>query len=275
MRLHTRSLSRLVLVLVPALTLICSSTYAFAQGMPPSGSFGFVVSASYVSPTDTNGWAMLGVMNFDGAGNVTGTYHAQYAGGPPPLITPNPGTFSGTYSSNPDGTGSVMITLDVGFTLTFAIVITDSGNGFQLAATSCAGSGCDITGTLINGFARAANTGGSPVGSYGFQLNLTPNAAALIGVASFDGAGNITFSDNFVGRGQGQPPVSQAEVDSESVTGTYSVNPDGSGAISLMPAGGGQGHSYAMVSVDGGSAVLLLQTNRPGNGVEFGIARLQ
>ena len=70
MRSRARLLSPLVPVLVPALTLICSVTYVSAQSMPPSGSFGFLVNASYVNPSRGNGWAMLGAMNFDGAAKL-------------------------------------------------------------------------------------------------------------------------------------------------------------------------------------------------------------
>ena len=230
--------------------------------------FGFLVNASYASPSRGNGWAMLGVMNFDGAGNVTGPYTVQFAGGPPHVLSAT-GTFTGTYSSNPDGTGSVMVTLDAGITLNFATVITEGGNGLQLVATSCSGSGCDISGTLINGFGRTAYTGSSPNGTYGFQLIITPNLNATVGVANFDGAGNITLSGTFVGAGQGPAPVTQAPVSTGTQTGTYSMNPDGSGKISFSP------QEYALVMVDGGSAALLLQLHRSGDGVSFGIARLQ
>ena len=211
---------------------------------------------------------MLGVMNFDGAGNVSGPYSVEFAGGPP-LVRSATGTFTGTYSSNPDGTGSVTTNLDAGITLTFAMVITDGGNGLQLVATSCSGSGCDIAGSLISGLARAAYTGGSPKGNYGFQFSITPNAAATIGVASFDGAGNVTLTSTFVRAGQGQSPVTQAPVSTGTQAGTYSINPDGTGKISFSP------QEYALVVVDGGSTALVLQLHRSGNGVQFGIARLQ
>jgi hypothetical protein len=88
--------------------------------------------------------------------------------------------------------------------------------------------------------------------------------AATIGVANFDGVGNVTLSATFVGAGQGQAPVTQAPVS----TRTYSINPDGSGKISFSPK------EYALVMVDGGTAALV-QLHRSGNGVQFGMARLQ
>jgi len=70
--------SRLVPVLVLTLTLICSFAYSVAaQSTSPSGSFGFLINASYSDPYQTNGSAFLGLMNFDGAGNVTGSYTSE------------------------------------------------------------------------------------------------------------------------------------------------------------------------------------------------------
>jgi hypothetical protein len=156
-------------------------------------------------------------------------------------------------------------------TLTFATVIADGGQGLQLLATNCSG-GCDIGGaTTISGVARAAYAG--PVkGSYGYQFNYSPQAAGSIGVASFDGAGNLALSTTFVALGGAS---GTANIFTGTQTGTYSINPDGSGTINF-PAVPGQGaQTFALVITDGGSGALLLQLNRSGNGVSFGTARLQ
>jgi hypothetical protein len=151
------------------------------------------------------------------------------------------------------------------------MVITDGGQGLQLVATSCSG-GCKFGGTaLISGVARAAYAG--PLkGSHGYQLNISPQSAASIGVASFDGAGNValslTFVDLIVTSGQPSPF-------SGTNTGIYSINPDGSGTINLAPQPGQAGQTFVFVVTDGGSGALFLQTSRLGNGVQFGTARLQ
>jgi hypothetical protein len=262
MKDRTRMFPRLVSVLVLTLSTVA------AQSTSPSGSFGFLINASYSDPSQTNGSAFLGLMNFDGAGNVTGSYTSE------PDTQPahtNAGTLTGTYSSNPDGTGSVTITLDTGTIFTFATVITDGGQGLQLVSTSCSGS-CNFGGkALISGVARAAYTG--PLkGSYGYQLNISPQSAASIGVASFDGAGNVALSLTFVGLTvtSGEPSLF-----SGTDTGTYSINPDGSGTINLAPTPGQGAQTFVFVITDGGSGALLLQTSRLGNGVQFGTARLQ
>ena len=107
MKDYTRSFSR-VAALVFTLALFCS--LAAAQSNTLSGSFGFLLN-------DSGGLAVLGVMNFDGAGNVTGSYTGRSNGGHPQSP---PGTFTGTYSSMPNGVGvkpgSVTIALDIGVT---------------------------------------------------------------------------------------------------------------------------------------------------------------
>jgi hypothetical protein len=264
MKDHARSPSRL---LVLTLTLIGS--FAYAQSMP-SGSYGYLLNASYSDPSQTNGSALLGVMNFDGAGNVTGSYTSE------PDTQPahtNAGALTGTYTSNPDGAGSVTIKLDTGTTLTFAMVITDGGQGLQLVATDCSG-GCGIGGANLaqaafSGTARAAYTG-APNGSYGFLGAQSPFPAASVGVATFDGAGNVAFSLTYVPSGGS----SQPNVLTGTQTGTYSINPDGSGAFNLV-AGASNAQTYVFVITDGGSGLLFLQTRRSGNGVSFGTGRLQ
>src|SRR6266446_5964771 len=114
---YTRPLSRLIPVLVLALTLRTVS----AQGMAPSGSFGFLVNALYVNASPTNGTAVLGVMNFDGAGNVTGSYTFEINGSATQPMQTTTGTFTGTYSSNTGGTGSMTLAFDSGITPTFAM----------------------------------------------------------------------------------------------------------------------------------------------------------
>ena len=185
------------------------------------------------------------------------------------------GTFTGTYSSKPDGTGTTTLTLDAGIAFTFATVITDGGQGLQLGATGCTGS-CDLGGIVLSGIARAAFPGVLQ-GTYGLQFNNSPVPGQSIGVLSFDGAGNIGVSLTFVGAGTGPDhDPHQAPVLTGTSTGTYSINPDGSGMIILPAAFGGQNdQQYAFVIVDGGAALLSLQVNRSGNGVSFGTARLQ
>ena len=238
--------------------------------MSLNGSFGFLINVGLSPQSTDTGTAILGVINYDGAGNVTGSYTFERGSTSTKAAQTVAGTFTGTYSSKPNGTGSVIIALDAGLTVTFAMLITDGGQSLQLVATNLIGG--DISGSVVSGFARAAHSG-SLNGSYGFQLNNSPIPAGTIGVAHFDGAGNVAvlFTSVDVGSDPSQPPVM-----SGTLTGTYSTNPDGSGTINFPAQSGLSGNStYAFVITDGGSGALLLLTNGTGNNVASGTARLQ
>lgn len=141
MRDQTRVFPRLVSVIVLALGLTC---VVAAQTTSPSGPYGFVVNAFQIDSNGSNGGAVLGVMNFDGAGNATGTATVKPRDTNPQNAQPVPTTFTGTYSSNPDGTGSVKLAFDVGFGATFAMVTTDGGRGIQLVSTDCSNCGANV-----------------------------------------------------------------------------------------------------------------------------------
>ena len=127
-------------------------------------------------------------------------------------------------------------------------------------------------GTVISGTARLAQAGASLNGSYGFQLEHSPFPGATIGLMQFDGAGNVTAS------------IHEASLGANGTTAlpcTYSLNPDGTGAIDLKftPAGLPLTfQSFSFVMTDGGSQLLLLQTSgasQPFDDSVFGTARLQ
>jgi hypothetical protein len=125
------------------------------------------------------------------------------------------------------------------------------------------------TGAVISGIGRAAQAGASLNGSYGLQLNFSPFPAGAVGVMKFDGAGNVSVSLTAVGGGNSTPGAS-------TLSGTYSINPDGSGTINLKAPSGQAGPAYSFVITDGGSQLLLLRTDaNPLFNVAFGTARLQ
>jgi hypothetical protein len=88
---------------------------------------------------------LLGVLNFDGAGNVSGSYT---------IVSKNPlasGTLTGTYSGNSDGSNTVNLTFDVGVTATASVAVTDGGTGLQLVVT---GGTLTKPGQVITGTGR-------------------------------------------------------------------------------------------------------------------------
>jgi hypothetical protein len=287
MKDYTRSFPRLVSVLVLTLTLLCSFAYfapgnslraVSAQSTSPNGSFGFLLNDSYFMRPNNNGGAILGVMNFDGAGSVTGSYTYQIGALRAQAAQTIAETFTGTYSSKPDGTGSVTLAGDpLPLTATYAMVIADGGQSLQLVMTNCAfgSNGCNFFATVNSGIARVAKAG-SLNGSYGFQFNNSPVPTGTLGVMRFDGAGNVAMSSTSVGAGK-DDTSGQAPVSSGTLTGTYSINPDGSGTINFPAAPGQSANStYAFVITDGGSGLLVLRTDaNPGANVSFGTARLQ
>lgn len=287
MKDHARQVTSLVFVPVLTLTLICSFAYltpgnrlcaVAAQNTSLNGSLGFLINASYFMRPNDNGQGILGVMNFDGAGNVTGPYTFQIGAlrGRSAAQT-IAGTFTGTYSSKPDGTGSVTVAFDFGGTLTFAMVIADGGQSLQLVMTNCTfgSQGCNFLATVNSGIARVAKAADLN-SSYAFQLGNTPSPTGTVGVMKFDGAGNVAMSFTSVDTGK-DDTSGQAPVSSGTLTGTYSSNSDGSGTINF-PAQPGQSanSAFAFVITDDGSGLQLLQTTgRADDNVSFGTARLQ
>jgi hypothetical protein len=131
-------------------------------------------------------------------------------------------------------------------------------------------------GTMISATARAGQVT-SLRGSYGFSLSSSPIPLGQTGVMNFDGAGNVTASSTIVG-----PPGTDLNlgVSTTSLNGTYTVNPDGTGTITVTNAAGGIVATFSFVTTDGGSRILLLQTSALGpastsGSVASGTARMQ
>jgi hypothetical protein len=111
------------------------SVPGFAQGGPSlNGSYAFLASAKQYDSFGETGGAVLSVLNFDGAGNVSGTAVLKARTGEFQDGDTGTGVVRGTYTTNPDGTGSVTLDFtDFGFSVKAAVVITDSGKGLQFA----------------------------------------------------------------------------------------------------------------------------------------------
>jgi hypothetical protein len=262
MKDQARHVTLLVLMTVLTLTLMRSSAYA--QSTSPSGPFGFLLNISMTREVTDTGTAIIGIMNFDGAGNVAGPLIFERGGTSTKPVQSVPATLTGTYSSNPDGTGGLTVSIADQLTFTFDTVIAEGGRSLQLISTGLAGN--SSRGEVLGGSARAGFVG-SPKGSYAFQLTSSPVPALTIGVLSFDGAGKAVMTFKSVDSDPANPVQS-----SGSLAGTYDVKPDGTGTIDLKPSSGG---TFAMVVTDDGSGLLLMQTDITGSNVLFGTARLQ
>jgi hypothetical protein len=240
---------------------------ASAQAVAPNGSYGILLN-QWKDANSNNVSAILGVLNFDGAGNVTGTYTL--------VTTKNPtaatGTWTGTYSGNPDGSNTVNLTFDVGGTITAAVMVTDGGNALQILLT---GGSLLKPGQVINGTGRIQSAQGSmPAGNYGYLINQWPDAnnapQGIFGLTYLDGAGKVFGFYTIAGNTGASAPLTGT------FTGTYSVNPDSTGSITIN-LDIGFTSTYAMVVTDGGAGILLLLTGGTGGlkAVDSGIARMQ
>ena len=266
---NMRSVSRLASVFVLLLALMGPLA---AQTVSPAGPFGFLLTTSFTDPTNQGGAAILGIMRFDGTGKVSGPYTLEFGSGGPLPVTTITGAFSGTYSSNPGGTGTILINLDNGYALTLDMTIDDSSHGLQLIATSCSCTGgIDLSVSVFSGAGMhakklASGSASALNGSYGGQFTFSPQPSRSNTVFSFDGAGNTTMSITFVGTGP--------NIISAAYTGTYIVNANSTGTITL-PAVPGQGQQtfVFVITNEGGPGLLLMQTNRLGDGVSFGTVR--
>ena len=112
----------------PAAVLSGTGRIQSAPQTVPAGSYGYSIT----------GWPdagnkpdiIFGVMNLDGAGKLNGSF--TLVNGRP---TAFPGTLSGDYSVNSDGTGSMTLNFDLGLTATIPIVVTDGGTGILMLAS--------------------------------------------------------------------------------------------------------------------------------------------
>ena len=237
---------------------------ASAQVTSPQGSYGILLNQWIDAKNVTS--ALLAVLNFDGAGNISGSYTLvtkSYA-----VLT---GAMTGTYSGNPDGSNTVSLTFDIGATLTAAVVATDGGTGLQFLVT---GGNAVSPGQIVTGTARIQSAQGTmPAGSYGYLLNRWPDAnhdsQGIFGVLNLDGAGNVRGSYAIA-------RTTDPTFFSGTLTGAYSINPSGAGSLTVR-LDFGVTATFAIVFTDGGSGVLMLQTDESdGFGqVVSGTARMQ
>jgi hypothetical protein len=193
-----------------------------AQSMSPTGTFGFFAGVSQIDSGGANGGAFLGIINFDGAGNVSGTTTIKLRNTDPQRAPAIPATFTGTYSSNRDGTGSVTLNSSVGFTATLAMVMTDGGQGIQLLETGCLPCGADIP---LRG-QPASLTGGLPISLF-FQGATGNIPLTLSAVNSPTGGTTIYTAAAATGTGPAQCPDGSAGTWTASVpSATVALNPD-------------------------------------------------
>jgi hypothetical protein len=247
------------------IALALSSQAATFNKASLKGSYSFLTNL-WTANVNTNQFAMVGVMTFDGAGNVTASYTEDSGG------VVQTGTASGTYTVNSNGTGAIAFT--TGSTAPFAITLNSTAaklaHGVQLLQTS------DNANEVISGTAVLQSTTAQTYSVASLKGNLTSQWniwTADVNFPEFGNVGIITFD------GKGNLKGSQTEMQggvlyTGTFTGTYTVNPDGSGTGSTS---GGLQFAFALNSVAAGQAKggQFLAKQGSGNYVLTGIALKQ
>jgi hypothetical protein len=259
MNVNFRSFLRLAFML--GLPLSLTTTLA-AQSETLNGVYGFVLNASYTNPSNQGGAAMLGLADFNKSGGVSGSYTLELgSGGSGPLQTLT-GTFTGTYTLT-SGSGSMTVTLSDGTSLTIAILLTDKGSGLELIATNSSGD-FDLSQSVVSGIGGIA---GEAVlnNSFSGQLIYSPQITKANVLMSFKSGGRMIFLfAPYVEPGQSPQNFT--------FSGTYTEGSRGEGIITLAATQTQGVQTFLFVATEEG--VLLMQLNRSGNGVAFGVAPL-
>jgi len=214
-----------------------------------------------------NQYAEVGVMTFDGAGNMTGSATAVGGG------VPKSGTLSGTYTVNPIGSGTIKITSILSnpptYYLGFVLNSISSGlaHSFQFAQIG------NHNNVVISGSAQIQSatamqySAASLQGSFTFLYNswsADPKFDEIggIGILTFDGAGNLEGWLTGVDRGVAQLLT---------FTGSYLVNSDGtcSGSLELSNSSTTTlACALNSVGAQGASGLNLLVTNEGPSGAD-------
>jgi hypothetical protein len=229
------------------------------------GSYSFLTNL-WTANVSTNEFAMVGVLTFNGGGTVTGSYTSMTDG------AAQTGTLAGTYTVNSNGSGT--ITFTAGSTAQFAITLDSTeakvAHGVQLLQTN------DSVNEIFSGAAVLQSTTAetysvaSLKGSFAIQRNTWTAAGSQaegggVDLYTFDGKGNVKALKQF---------VTDGVFHTGTTTGTYTVNLDGSGSMSLVD---GSSFAFPLNSVAAGQAKGFqdLQTVNTGNSVSAGTALKQ
>jgi len=190
------------------------------------GSYSFLTNKWLSDPTH-DAVGIVGIMNFNGLGNVSSSFTVDDSG------TVYTGTAAGTYSVASDGTGNVKMTYPDGSSITLFIVLNAAGKGFQAVQIDCSPSpACtsnDVyTATAVkmgaSWFSNASLKGNFEWMFVNWTSSQFHTAVGVVGRLTFDGVskvkGSITGKEGW-------------DVGSLNFAGTYSVNSDGSGSMTM------------------------------------------
>ena len=243
MRNFSRRFLQLGVLILTTIVLATSAPAAAFSNASVKGSYSFTTDLWTANPT-TPAFGMVGVMTFDGAGNVTASYESITAG------VPKTGTWGGTYSVNSDGVGAIELT--TGSTARFAMTLNSTAagvaHGLQLLLTND-GNNEVVSGTAVlqstgaETYSVASLKGTFAVLGNSWTAKVGDKREGVTGIITFDGKGNLTSTVTVMWGGKLHAAITE--------TGTYTVNSDGIGNELLS---GGSHHAFALNSVSSGLA---------------------
>ena len=255
-----------VLIFVTTALALSAQAASFSEANL-KGNYSFTIN-KWTVDVGRNQSAVVGVMTFDGEGNMTGSF-TQVGGG-----VAKSAAWSGTYTVNPDGTGSIEATstifkpptVQLGFVLNSAAV--GVAHGFQFMQTDNHNNVVISGSALLQSVIAVPHTLASLRGNFTIQYNSWSadpdfDEQGGIGILTFDGNGNISGSLTGVDKGM---------VGTLTLTGTYAVNADGTCSASLVLSNGGTPNfACALNSVGtvvGARGLQLLVTNPGATGTD-------
>lgn len=218
----------LVVVFCATVCLMVTASTSAASVQAPvftnaslKGAYGVLLNA-WISTSNATNQASVGILNFDGIGNVTSSSFTVNTGG---TITTDAAT--GTYSINKNGTGSIRLIDSQSLQLHLVLVINSTNKDLQLMQTNPDGTRVVIGTAVLQG--SVSFTAASLKGAYGFlvagsQDGNSPNPEGVLYLLSFDGISKLTAV---------YTKEDSGIVTTGTASGTYSVNSDGSGSFSL------------------------------------------
>lgn len=233
-----------IVTVFPAVAQAQSQTYRATQ---LNGGYTYTL-AGYAANPDSGGDDLIveaGRMLADSAGNVSGSDTVMISGDPVRR------TFTGNYTVNQDGTGTLTLNPSFGPQIHADIVAGNGGRFWKLMLTD---SGNTLSGnveaqdragqTTLPSYNAGILTGGYEYKTSGYSVDSDGNTSPIteIGLLTMDGSGNVTGSSTLSVDGY---------VMRRTFTGTYTVNPDGTGSVSLYPTWGPQLNADLFVSSNG------------------------
>src|ERR1019366_1640882 len=226
-QVFSRRFAQVRVLIFMALAIVLPARATTFSNASLNGSYSFLINL-WTADVNTNEFAIVGVMTFDGAGQGSAVYTQTAAGG---MITS--GNFSMTYTVNPNGTGK--ITCAAGLKDQFAITLNSTAggvaHGVQLLQTNDNKNEVVSGSAVLQSLATETYSLSSLKGNFAFQGNewtATGKDAeeGFVGILTFDGKGNVlgSYTDMYDG-GLTSPTLT---------AGTYTVNPDGFGGMLFL-----------------------------------------